>query len=56
MDQQASQEAVPYLKAFREQAKIRRRMADAASYLYTDGSAQSLHHAIPWLTASLVRK
>jgi hypothetical protein len=46
MDQQASQEAVPYLKAFREQAKIRRRMADAASYLYTDGSAVFITYTV----------
>lgn len=38
-DQEAAQEAVPYLKAFRHQAQLLRRLADCASYLYTDGSA-----------------
>lgn len=46
MDQQAAQEAVPYLKAFREQAKLRRRMAEAASYLYTDGAAVFLTYTV----------
>ena len=45
-DQQAAQEATPYLKAFREQAKVRRRMADAASYLYTDGSAVFMTYTV----------
>ena len=40
MDQQASQEATPYLKAFREQAKMKRRLSEAASYLYTDGACE----------------
>lgn len=46
MDQAAAQEAQPYLKAFREQAKMRRRMSDAASYLYTDGAAVFLTYTI----------
>ena len=46
MDQQASQEATPYLKAFREQAQLKRRMSDAASYLYTDGASVFLTYTI----------
>lgn len=46
MDQEAAQESVPYLKAFREQAKLRKRMQDAASYLYTDGSAVFLTYTV----------
>jgi hypothetical protein len=46
MDKEAAQEAVSYLKAFREQAKVRRHMADAASYLYTDGTAVSLVYTV----------
>lgn len=46
MDQQASQEAVPYLKAFREQAKLKRRMSECASYLYTDGAAVFLTYTV----------
>lgn len=46
MDQQAAQEAKPYLKAFKEQAKLRRRMSEAASYLYTDGAAVFLTYTI----------
>lgn len=46
MDQEAAQEAKPYLKAFKEQAKVRRRMAEAASYLYTDGAAVFLTYTI----------
>lgn len=46
MDQEAAQEAKPYLKAFREQAKLRRRMAEAASYLYTDGAAVFLTYTV----------
>ena len=45
-DKEAAQEAVSYLKAFREQAKVRRRMADAAGYLYTDGTAVSLLYTV----------
>ena len=46
MDKEAAQEAVSYLKAFREQAKVRRHMAAAASYLYTDGTAISLLYTV----------
>lgn len=46
LDQEASQEAVPYLKAFREQSALRNRMADAASYLYTDGRAAFLTYTV----------
>ncbi len=46
MDKEAAQEAVSYLKAFREQARVRRHMADAASYLYTDGTAVSLLYTV----------
>lgn len=46
MDQQAAQEAKPYLKAFREQAKLRRRMSEAAGYLYTDGAAVFLTYTV----------
>ena len=46
MDQEAAQEAVPYLKAFKEQAKLRKRMQDCASYLYTDGSAVFLTYTV----------
>ena len=46
MDQEAAQEAKPYLKAFREQAMLRRRMSEAASYLYTDGAAVFLTYTI----------
>ena len=46
MDQQASQEATPYLKAFREQAKMKRRLSEAASYLYTDGAAVFLTYTV----------
>ena len=45
-DKEAAQESISYLKAFREQAKIRRRMADVASYLYTDGTAVSLTYTV----------
>ena len=45
-DKQAAQESVSYLKAFREQAKVRRRMADVAGYLYTDGTAISLMYTV----------
>lgn len=46
MDQQAQQEAVPYLKIFGAQAKIRKRIANAASYLYTDGQAVFLTYTV----------
>jgi hypothetical protein len=46
MDQQAQQEAIPYLKAFREQAKVKLRMRECASYLYTDGSAIFLTYTV----------
>ena len=46
MDQEAAQEAKPYLKAFREQAMLRRRMGEAASYLYTDGAAVFLTYTV----------
>ena len=46
MDQETAQEAVPYLKAFREQGKIRKRIQDAASYLYTDATAVFLCYTI----------
>ena len=45
-DKEAAQESVSYLKAFREQAKVRRRMADVAGYLYTDGTAVSLLYTV----------
>ena len=38
MDQGTAQEAIPFLKAFREQAKMRKRMQECANFLYTDGS------------------
>jgi hypothetical protein len=46
MDSAAAQEAVPYLKAFREQAQLRKRIADAAGYLYTDGQAVFLTYTV----------
>ena len=46
MDQEAAQEAKPYLKAFKEQSKLRRRIAEAASYLYTDGAAVFLTYTM----------
>ena len=46
MDQQASQEAVPFLKAFRMLAKLKQKMQDAANYLYTDGTAVFLTYTV----------
>ena len=46
MDQQAQQEAIPYIRAFNEQSKMRRRMSEAASYLYTDGAAVFLMYTV----------
>jgi len=46
MDQETAQEAIPYLKAFREQAKMRKRMQEVGSYLYTDGSAVMLTYTV----------
>lgn len=46
MDLEAAQEAVPYLKVFGAQGKIRKRIANAASYIYTDGQAVFLTYTV----------
>lgn len=46
IDQEAAQEAVPYLKAFRQLCELRRRFADAANYLYTDGRAAFVTYTV----------
>jgi hypothetical protein len=45
-DQQAAQEAISYLKAFKEQAQMRRRVTDSNSYICTDGAAVFLTYTV----------